>query len=244
MSAVDLSVIVPAYNEARLIEGTVRSALRAQLAYERQTGSACEVIVVDNGSRDGTREILVEFARRGAIRLHDCSRMGAARARNHGAAIAKGRTLVFVDADTWIDPAGLTMVQRHLDDSGRVAGFAHLDALDGGLRAYCWWRFWSAVRRLPISRAKAMPALMFCTRKAFDELGPFDEGVGIGEEWPILAGAYRRDSSSVVFEHRFRGRTSSRRMEMQRLGYAKTLLKWAWAVSSLRGRLNYSAEIR
>lgn len=240
----DLSIIVPAYNEARLIEGTVRSLLRAQRELRLTCGASSEIIVVDNGSRDGTLELLAVFERRGEIRLNRCGHRGAARARNHGAAVARGRGLVFVDADTWLDRDGLALVHRHLSQGARQAGIARLDPLDGGVRAYCWWRFWGAVRYLPLSRAKAMPALMFCSRRAFDELGPFDEGVGIGEEWPILAGAYERDAQSVIYETRLRGRTSSRRMELQPLGYARTFGKWVWAVCARRGRVHYSTKIR
>ena len=46
------------------------------------------------------------------------------------------------------------------------------------------WSFWNTVRLLPLPKAKAMPALMFCTASTFDALGPFDEEVAIGEEWP------------------------------------------------------------
>lgn len=244
MKTPGLSVIVPAYNEVRLIEGTVRSLLRARAALEGKSGAECEVIVVDNGSDDGTRQVLSGFERRGEIVVHECLRRGAARARNEGAAVARGRFLVFVDADTWVDRDALTHVEEHLVGGRHSAGIAHLERLDGGLRAFCWWLFWANVRHLPLSKAKAMPALMFCSKAAFEELGPFDEEVGIGEEWPILAGAHRQDPLSVVYERRIRGRTSSRRMELQRLGYVRTLMKWVWAVASLRGRTNYSAHIR
>lgn len=241
----EISVIVPAYNEARLIEGTVRALLRARREFQSRLGLGAELIVVDNGSQDGTRRVLAPFVKRGEIRLERCSPLGAARARNIGASAATGEALIFVDADTWIDPNALLLVWQKLQEKeGRVAGVGRLERLDGGLRAYAWWRFWGLVRLLPLARAKAMPALMFCSRTAYDELGPFDEGVGIGEEWPILAGAYRRNPHSVVYEGRLRGRTSSRRMELQPLGYLRTLSKWVWAVCALRGRIHYSTRIR
>lgn len=245
MQRPELSVIVPAYNEARLIEGTVRALLRARRELELRRGVGCEVIIVDNGSWDGTDGVLAPFVERGAIRLERCAELGAARARNFGAAAAAGDVLVFVDADTWVDPCALLRARDRLrEKADRVAGVGRLDRLDGGLRAYAWWRFWGLVRLLPLARAKAMPALMFCSRSAYEDLGPFDEGVGIGEEWPILAGAYRRNPNSVVYDGRLRGRTSSRRMELQPLGYLRTLGKWVWAVLALRGRVHYSAKIR
>ncbi|MBI1355577.1 MAG: glycosyltransferase [Acidobacteria bacterium] len=241
----DISVVIPAYNEAALIRGTVGALLVARRRLAAAHGASCEIIVVDNGSIDGTTEAVEALRRKDtAVRLVRCEAKGAARARNFGASVAVGRTLVFVDADTWIAPDGLSIVHGHALEGRRLAGIARLDQLDGGLRAWCWWTFWGLVRLLPIAKAKAMPALMFCTREAFDRFGPFDEAVAIGEEWPILAGAYRADPANVVYDRRLQGRTSSRRMEKQVLGYTRTFAKWAWAVCALQGRISYDDLIR
>ena len=114
----------------------------------------------------------------------------------------------------------------------------------GGRRARCWWAFWNAVRRLPLPRAKAMPACMFCTREAFDEFGPFDERVAIGEEWPILAGLYRARPRRFVYDQAITALSSGRRMELQRFGYARTFARYVWAVLSFRGRVDYPDHVR
>ena len=81
------------------------------------------------------------------------------------------------------------------------------------------------MRRLPLPRAKAMPACMFCTREAFDEFGPFDERVAIGEEWPILAGLYRARPRRFVYDRAITALSSGRRMELQRFGYTRTFAR-------------------
>ena len=60
-----------------------------------------------------------------------------------------------------------------------------------------------------------MPACMFCTREAFDEFGPFDERVDIGEEWPILAGLYHARPAHFVYDQAITALSSGRRMELQ-----------------------------
>jgi hypothetical protein len=89
-----------------------------------------------------------------------------------------------------------------------------------------------------------MPAFMFCTREAFDRLGGFDERVAIGEERPILAETWKRDGRRFVYDRRLVIRTSSRRMELQPLGYSRTFFKYVWAILFFSGRVRYSDRIR
>jgi hypothetical protein len=84
---------------------------------------------------------------------------------------------------------------------------------------------------------------MFCTRAVYHEFGPFDERVIIGEEWPILAGLYRARPERLVYDDTLAALTSSRRMELQRFGYTRTFLKYAWAVLHASGRNGYP-EVR
>lgn len=87
-----LSVIVPAYQAASLLPDTLRS-LRAGTS----AGVEWELIVVDDGSDDGTAELAAPFADR-VVRLAPRAR-GPAAARNAGAKVASGVWLLFVDAD-------------------------------------------------------------------------------------------------------------------------------------------------
>lgn len=236
---VEVSVVIPAYNEERLIAATVEAALASIRAW----GGAGEVIVVDNASRDGTPTRALEVSDPAAVRVVSSTRKGAARARNRGVELASGRVLIFADADTQMPPETVRRVVRHLD-AGAQAGITALEGLDGGRRARLWWLFWGQVRRLPLPRAKAMPALMFCTREVFDAYGGFDERVAIGEEWPILAEVYRRNRRRLVYDRTIRAKTSSRRMELQPLGYLRTGLKYVWAILDFRGRVHYTDRIR
>ncbi len=246
MSAVCVSVIIPSRNEERRIEQTLQHALAAckYLDASREASAGSEVIVVDNGSTDGTAQILRAFQERGEIQVVHSQRIGAARARNDGRRTAKGAILVFVDADTLIPPHSLCRIASHCRQRDLAAGITRLGCLDGGVRARLWWGFWNAVRRLPLPRAKAMPAFMFCTSAAFDQFGPFDEEVAIGEEWPILAGVYQNAPSAFVYDSSLVAQTSSRRMDRQLFGYSRTLFKYGWAIVHRSGRIHYTDTIR
>ena len=233
-----LSVIIPALNEEALIARTLRSV---EVASERLT---VEVIVVDNGSRDRTQSEAYRAAS-ASTRIVECKDPGAASARNCGVDHASGDVLVFLDADTLIGSDALQVTERLVTGRGYAVGMAWLFPREPGVRSAMWWSFWNRVRALPLARAKAMSALMFCTRAAFVKHGPFDVSVDIGEEWPILAGAYRADPNRFYYGRDLVAFTSSRRMELQSFGYARTLLQYAAAIclsAARRGR--YTVDLR
>jgi glycosyltransferase involved in cell wall biosynthesis len=107
----DVSVVVPAYNEGRHLGECLR-ALRAQ-----RTDLRYEVIVSDGGSEDHT----VPVARRLADRVVIERRRGIWIGRNTGARAARGRVLVFVDADTLVPRNFLESVEAVLQDE-EIAG--------------------------------------------------------------------------------------------------------------------------
>ncbi|MBS0204640.1 MAG: glycosyltransferase [Planctomycetes bacterium] len=238
-----VSLIIPARNEEHWLTETLQAALSA-VEYAQSQAVPVEILVVDNQSTDQTWSLLQQFASEHGIRPIQLPTLGAARARNHGRRHSRGRILVFVDADTHLPFDALVRIKHWCDHMGKEAGITRLSGLDGGWKACLWWTFWEHVRRLPLSRAKAMPAIMFCTAAVFDEFGPFDEEVAIGEEWPILASLYRHRPWNFVYDRTLTGLTSSRRMERQPFGYLRTFFKYVWAILQKRGRIHYTDRIR
>ena len=92
-----VSVIIPTYNRREL----VREALASVLA---QTHGDVELIVVDDGSDDGTAEVVQEFAR---VRYVYQPNRGVSAARNHGVALSSGALLAFLDSDDLWQPRKL-----------------------------------------------------------------------------------------------------------------------------------------
>lgn len=232
----ELSVIIPARNEEAELAATLE-AIRS--ACESIGRKRAEVILVDNLSTDRTAEIAQNTP---DIRYVTCRRLKAPCARNYGASLAKGRILVFVDADTKIPVNGLARVLELA--TNHHVGIFGIRGEGNGWRSSCWWRFWNTVRHLPLAHAKALPAFMFCTRTAFRNYGPFDENVVIGEEWPITSSCYKMNRKYFIYDHSMYAVTSNRRMEKQPFGYTLTFLKYVWAVLHRSGRINYSDQIR
>lgn len=115
-----ISVIVPAYNEERVIESTIGSLLKSD--YEK-----FEIIVVDDGSSDRTSEIVrARFAGHPLVRLFTVANAGKAAALNLALRKAKGNIVVALDADTQFSPQTIRMLARRFVDPrmGAMAGNA------------------------------------------------------------------------------------------------------------------------
>lgn len=104
-----LSVLVPVYNE----ESTIREVIRRVQA----TGLADEIVVVDDGSRDRSREILSEYDGRDGVRvvLHEVN-MGKGAALRTAIQSASGEVLLVQDADLEYDPAEYAALLRPLEE--------------------------------------------------------------------------------------------------------------------------------
>jgi len=95
----DVSVIVCTRNRA----GYLPVLLQSLEALEIPSGLSWEVLVVDNGSADGTRRIVEEWEPRLPLRYLFEGRIGKSHALNTGIAAAKGEVLAFTDDDAWVD---------------------------------------------------------------------------------------------------------------------------------------------
>jgi glycosyltransferase involved in cell wall biosynthesis len=112
-----VSVLIAAFNEQPVIAQTVRSVLANDYP-------DLEVIVVDDGSTDGTgAEVATQFAGDGRVRLIRQANAGKASALNRGLDEARGEILVCFDADTQIAPFGIPLIVRHFADA-QVAAVA------------------------------------------------------------------------------------------------------------------------
>ncbi len=232
-----LSFVIPAPNEEALI-GEVIEAILAAAA--RASGvprndlwlpdTGFEVIVADDGSEDATAAIVDGFAEDVGVRRVPCVGRTCGAARNVGVAASSGRVLCFVDADTIVPETSVDRILELHEDEGRCLVLYRLASREPGIRAWLWWSFWGLARRLPLARAKSMPAFMSCDRAHFESYGPFEESWVIAEEWPLTGAAYRYHHERFLYDRSLTARTSSRRMELQPLGYLRTFVKWVSVV--------------
>ena len=247
-----LSFVIPARNEEALI-AEVLEAILASVAHAsgvsrddlHLSDTSFEVIVVDDGSEDDTAAIVGIFAGEVGVRLVRCFGRSCAAARNVGTAASSGRVLCFVDADTIVPENAVQRILAHHEYEGRCLVLYRLASREPGMRAWLWWTFWGLARRLPLARAKSLPAFMSCDRAHFERYGPFKESWLIAEEWPLTGAAYRYHPERFLYDRGVTARTSSRRMELQPFGYLRTFLKWVsvilfpWARTSLTDRIRH-----
>jgi len=116
-TAPTVSILVPAYNEARVLDTTLASLAELDPA-------PAEIIVVDDGSTDGTALVARAWmARLPSLRLDQQENAGKAAALNRAVALAAGAVVVVIDADTVVEPGFLAAVLPHFADE-RVAAVA------------------------------------------------------------------------------------------------------------------------
>ncbi|HEV8398071.1 MAG TPA: glycosyltransferase [Vicinamibacterales bacterium] len=160
-----ISIVVPAYNEARGLPATLASIQRAAAAFDAR-GWRHELIVCDNNSTDGTGDIA--RAAGATVVFEPINQIS--RARNAGAARASGDWLLFVDADSHPSPELFADAADAMAGGRCLAGGATvtIDSTDRLGRAVVG--LWNAISR---SLRLAAGSFIFCDAKAFREVGGF-----------------------------------------------------------------------
>jgi glycosyltransferase involved in cell wall biosynthesis len=116
---ISVSVIIPTYNRASYVGAAIESALH-------QTRPPAEILVVDDGSTDGTGRILGEFGP--AVRVIRQPNRGRSAARNAGLRAATGDAVVFLDSDDVLMPESIETCARALEANPDV-GIVYSDSL-------------------------------------------------------------------------------------------------------------------
>ncbi|KAB7762119.1 glycosyltransferase [Xanthomonas maliensis] len=210
-----LSVIIPAHDEAPLI-GTTVQGMRA---CAQALGLAYEIIVVADACSDDTAAI----ARAQGARVLDVALRHIAATRNAGARAAQGDRLLFLDADTLVNPTVVAAALAALD-AGAVGGGARVqllgrrDWIERSVETVMGWLF-----RLS---GIAPGCFLFCTRAAFVGVGGFDERYYAGED-VALSRRLARCGRFVILRQRVH--TSDRKLRsFSRREHLALLLRFLW----------------
>ena len=166
------SLIIPAYNEERLLGRLLDSVDAARATYGG--GDAVEVIVADNASTDRTAVIA---ATRGC-RVIAVEKRVIAAARNAGARAARGEFLAFVDADAQVHPDTFVEIDRALADPRVVAG-----ATGARLERWSIGIAFTYAMIVPIVFVTGMDTgVTFCRKEDFEAIGGYDESRLVAED--------------------------------------------------------------
>jgi glycosyltransferase involved in cell wall biosynthesis len=120
MSVPEVSVLINTYNRAATLRACIDSALA-------QTGPAKEILVVDDGSTDGSADLVRSYG--AAVAYHPLPHRGLSRSRNAAIGLARGRWIAFLDSDDYyLYPQALADLRARFDEEPA------LDAVSGGWR--------------------------------------------------------------------------------------------------------------
>lgn len=180
------SVIMPLYNKAPYVRKAVESVVG-------QTFDDWELIVVDNGSTDGSGEVVANCHDPRIKMLHLKENIGPGAARNHGVAESTGSFICFLDADDWWEPTFLEemvqLMERHpgagiygtgyyivKNSKKRLAPIGVEESFSEGEINYC--HVYAKTLCMPLtSISVCMP------RAVFSEAGGFPTDVRLGEDF-------------------------------------------------------------
>ncbi len=182
------SVIIPLYNKAPYVRKTVKSVLC-------QTFTDWELIIIDNGSTDGSNEVVAEFTDSRIQIVQLAENVGVSNARNKGATLATAPLITFLDADDWWDPTFLeemaNLIDRH-PDAGiygtgyyivkngrrRVAPIGVDETFTEGEINYC--HVYAKTLCMPLT------SISVCIpRMVFNETGGFPAEIKLGEDFML-----------------------------------------------------------
>ena len=241
---VAVSIVIPTFNRARFLGAAIDSAL-AQ-------GEGTEVIVVDDGSTDGTAALLAGYGDR--VRVARQSNQGPSAARNLGADRSLGENLFFLDSDDVLVPGAIASLLRAatrlghgkvpfgrasiIDQSGRPSegpdyGFPHLEA----------------GHQLSLAElvGRVMPlCLSLVPREAFRELGGLDRDLKLGEDHEFAMRVHRSGRRYVATEVpllRIRNHGGDRLSDTQNRDFGSAALKlWLRIGELANGAPDWSVE--
>lgn len=212
-----ISVIIPAHNEERYLRKTLE-------ALQAQNYGWFEVIVVANGCTDHTRDV----ARGRCQRLIVLSQKSLGIARNLGARMARGELLLFLDADTILDPTALRAIAESFSTSN-AAGTIRGRPDEQRLAYRVIYGLKNFVHRCALHPGTS--GVILCWKDHFIRVGGFDEALQVRENSELVKRLKRFGRYKYIGQ--VSATTSMRRY--QRRGVARVVWLWCklWVESFL-----------
>ena len=163
-----LSVVMPVFNEQAWIGVSVAALLEAAEAAEIRL----DVVVVDDGSTDGTAAVLDELAAATGIRVHHQANAGRVAARSAGLARGREQWVLLLDSRVVVERDSLAWIRRHVADNPRRRVWCgHVDVETADTYA----AFWSGLVKIGWRRYTSNPRLVSFGPEEFDQ---FPKGTG------------------------------------------------------------------
>ena len=215
-----ISIIVPAFNEEKLIAASLRSMQDAARSFTRR-GWETEFIVCDNNSSDATAALASAAGAR--VVFEPVNQI--ARARNTGAGAARGDWLIFIDADSHPTPELFDEVAGQMESGRCLAGGCTVRMDERHFIGDCGTALWNFVS---LAMRWAAGSFIFCQAEAFRQVGGFNVELFASEELDLskrLKKLARASGKKMIILHRHPLRTSARKMRLYSRAELGTFLK-------------------
>lgn len=175
-----VSVIIPCYNVRAYVGATLESLVG-------QSHTGWEAIVVDDGSTDGTAD-LVAACTDPRVKLVRQANQGVSAARNHGIDLASGDAVLFLDADDWLAPDALARMTSSLDGDTAIATYgAFCFVTEDGSRVVRTkpgpFPDGDIIERLLVENLFANGGHLLIRSRAVADIGGFRNDIRFGEDW-------------------------------------------------------------
>lgn len=178
-----VSVVIPTYNRSALVQLALDSVLA-------QTFTSLEIIVVDDGSTDGTGSALARYGRQ--ICYIPQENQGESVARNHGIKCARGEYIAFLDSDDLWHPTKLARQLVSLRENPSVGlVFCQATKIDADGRVLPGPALGAESSDMPLTfenlcrRNLFAPSTVVMRRTLLDAVGGFDPAIQYGEDWDL-----------------------------------------------------------
>lgn len=226
----DVSIVVPCYNAAGFVRDVVESL-------RRQSLPSWEAMCVDDGSTDGTAEVLQELAREEPrLRIVTIPHGGVSAARNRGVQLSRAERVLFLDADDVLSPGALECLLRAAEGAGPrtvvTGGYELLDRRGGPLGV----KFHPSPAHFSVRELLAAVRITVTTlvpRRLLD-LRPFDEMLSVHEDWDLwlrlaAGGVGCVVVPEVILGYRMRATSACHRADGQFAAARRMLARWEQA---------------
>lgn len=178
------SVIIPTYNREKYIKRAIESALN-------QTYRNIEIIIVNDGSTDKTKEVLQPYFTDQRIHYIYQENQGVSKARNNGIKVAKGKYIALLDSDDfWRDPQKLekqvSFLKTHPDYVLTGGGIIRVSEKGKEISRCLNPEADRAIRKAMLFSCLIAPSTAVFPRRAWQLIGGFNESSDLSEDWDLF----------------------------------------------------------
>ncbi len=187
-----ISIIIPLYNEEKLIAETLQSIMKAKNFYEQDPENLLEVIIVDNNSTDRSIEICKKFN----VTIVNETVHNIAKVRNTGASHATGDVICFLDADSKVSLNIFTLIKERMSSEEYIGGGTKFKLDKNNLLFRLIYIGSNVFTRI----FGLSGVLIYVTKKDFEKLGGFNENYYAAEDIDFVL---KMKSLGKVYDKKF-----------------------------------------